>query len=625
MSDSIQKIQLKKNYNEECQDNSGWKKNAEYARLCKRVKKSKPSFSKGYKFSIDQKQHVLYIYHTLQSNKNFESLKGSSISKLTSLLFGCSENTVKQIINTDGKAEDKRNYKFLFESSIPDEYLVKFMDEISNRLSRGQTVTANHFRTMLQQDGINVSKLTVIRKLKSWNFKWGSLRRQDQRRRKADSITKRLTSLKQLEELEAKGFKNRVYLDESFVHQNHALTEGWFFSENQRSIFIKTGLGDRIAIVAGVQSDGWVGQIGKEIEEDLKKKNGEGVHEHGSINYWKICRTKKEPRESLDTFQASLRSGSKSASSQSSIESSKKKRGNFDRSTFMIYFEDTILSHLTEPSIIILDNAKYHIGYNFNLNKRSPKADLTKYLKKKTKKVDTTLSNEELYTLSKKLSQEKTQIQELAEKNGHRVLYLPPYHPELNSIEYVWAQVKRFVAMQAPYNTKTICEETLPLAFSAIESTDILKIIEHVRGIENMYRRLGDKEVEIISKEIEAEAEAILKHVKDVAQKYDPKYSGSVNQNRKKVVLNYSKKSESAINTEGNEYKSKLRKICRKIDYTDSDAMDIENKKFKTPEKAVSSKFDKAFLWRTKSGTKSNWKEEKPSHFGCTSSNQNKR
>ena len=53
--------------------------------------------------------------------------------------------------------------------------------------------------------------------------------------------------------------------------------------------------------------------------------------------------------------------------------------------------------------------------------------------------------------------------------------------------------------------------------------------------------------------------------------------------------------------------------------------MVIENEKFKIPEKAVSSKFDKAFLWRTKSGTKSNWKEEKPSHFGYTSSNQYKR
>ena len=89
--------------------------------------------------------------------------------------------------------------------------------------------------------------------------------------------------------------------------------------------------------------------------------------------------------------------------------------------------------------------------------------------------------------------------------------------------------------MQAPCNKKTICEETLPLAFSAIESTDILRITEHVRGIENIDRRLGDKEAEIISKEIEAEAEAVFKHVKDVAEKYDSKYLRSINQNRKKL------------------------------------------------------------------------------------------
>jgi transposase len=32
------------------------------------------------------------------------------------------------------------------------------------------------------------------------------------------------------------------------------------------------------------------------------------------------------------------------------------------------------------------------------------------------------------------------------EKNGHRVLRLPPYHPELNPIEKIWAQVKNWVA-----------------------------------------------------------------------------------------------------------------------------------------------------------------------------------
>jgi hypothetical protein len=34
------------------------------------------------------------------------------------------------------------------------------------------------------------------------------------------------------------------------------------------------------------------------------------------------------------------------------------------------------------------------------------------------------------------------------EKHGHRVLRLPPYHPKLNPIEKIWAQVKNWIACE---------------------------------------------------------------------------------------------------------------------------------------------------------------------------------
>ena len=37
-------------------------------------------------------------------------------------------------------------------------------------------------------------------------------------------------------------------------------------------------------------------------------------------------------------------------------------------------------------------------------------------------------------------------IDKLAIEAGHKVLRLPPYHPELNPIENVWSQVKGYVA-----------------------------------------------------------------------------------------------------------------------------------------------------------------------------------
>lgn len=33
-------------------------------------------------------------------------------------------------------------------------------------------------------------------------------------------------------------------------------------------------------------------------------------------------------------------------------------------------------------------------------------------------------------------------IDELIRQNGHEVLRLPPYHPDLNAIELIWSQLK---------------------------------------------------------------------------------------------------------------------------------------------------------------------------------------
>lgn len=37
-------------------------------------------------------------------------------------------------------------------------------------------------------------------------------------------------------------------------------------------------------------------------------------------------------------------------------------------------------------------------------------------------------------------------IDEMFKKNNHDVLRLPPYHPDLNPIEMVWAAIKGHVA-----------------------------------------------------------------------------------------------------------------------------------------------------------------------------------
>ena len=71
----------------------------------------------------------------------------------------------------------------------------------------------------------------------------------------------------------------------------------------------------------------------------------------------------------------------------------------FDR-YFEAWFQQCLLPALTQKSVIILDNARFHrMGV----------------------------------------------LREMAEKLGHKVLPLAPYSPELNPIEKVWANIKRYL------------------------------------------------------------------------------------------------------------------------------------------------------------------------------------
>lgn len=67
---------------------------------------------------------------------------------------------------------------------------------------------------------------------------------------------------------------------------------------------------------------------------------------------------------------------------------------------FEEWFEKMLIPSLNRKTIIILDNASFH-----RMNK----------------------------------------LREIAQKYGHIILPLPPYSPELNPIEKVWANLKKFV------------------------------------------------------------------------------------------------------------------------------------------------------------------------------------
>lgn len=80
-------------------------------------------------------------------------------------------------------------------------------------------------------------------------------------------------------------------------------------------------------------------------------------------------------------------------------------------------------------------------------------------------------------------------IDKIFSEAGHTVLRLPPYHPDLNPIEMIWAQVKGYVAQR---NTTFRLDNAMELASEKINmltDVDWKKVCEHVIQIEDAYAK----------------------------------------------------------------------------------------------------------------------------------------
>lgn len=67
---------------------------------------------------------------------------------------------------------------------------------------------------------------------------------------------------------------------------------------------------------------------------------------------------------------------------------------------------------------------------------------------------------------------EKSRIETLLIKHGHIPICLPKYHPELNPIERVWAQLKRYTKGRCNYSLPSL-RKNIPLAYDTVTLDNI--------------------------------------------------------------------------------------------------------------------------------------------------------
>jgi hypothetical protein len=73
-----------------------------------------------------------------------------------------------------------------------------------------------------------------------------------------------------------------------------------------------------------------------------------------------------------------------------------------------------------------------------------------------------------------------------ASLHGHYLLYTPPYHPELQPIELIWATVKGRIASSLPKNGNDAVQKVLE-GLAAIKGTEFVGVYRHAQTFENDY------------------------------------------------------------------------------------------------------------------------------------------
>ena len=67
---------------------------------------------------------------------------------------------------------------------------------------------------------------------------------------------------------------------------------------------------------------------------------------------------------------------------------------------------------------------------------------------------------------------EKSMIEHMLIEKGHIPCFLPKFHPELNPIERVWAQLKRFTKAHCKYSLPSL-RRNIPLAYDTVTLENI--------------------------------------------------------------------------------------------------------------------------------------------------------
>lgn len=228
-----------------------------------------------------------------------------------------------------------------------------------------------------------------------------------------------------------------VYLDETYIHASYSVNKCWQM-ENEQGVLKSDSVGARWII----------------------------VHAGGEMGF-------------IPNAQLIFKSQSKSGDYHDDM----------NRTNFMKWLKDKLIPNLPPNSLIVMDNAPYHtVKVNKAPTMSSTKTDMQNWITNKGLSYLPTMVKSQLYEIIKEHKEAPIyEADQLLEEHGHKVARLPPYHCELNPIEFMWSLLKRRVAAKNVGQEANKILQLTEEAFQSISAEDWQKQCQHVCHIEQQF------------------------------------------------------------------------------------------------------------------------------------------
>lgn len=416
----------------------------------------------GKSYSYDKKWDIVAVMQQCKlENETSPTVSTKEPRKRTAIYLLTYENVVSQVYSHYQKhgivpISNQGNHTN-HSTIVPTDVELSIRNYIRERALKSRYTTANDVISFVDKAfNIKVKARTMRRTLSRLGMKWRKNTKKGKIYRESEEVVQKrrnyLYALQEYRNLPINEQYVEIWTDESYIHHHHAFSYSW----HDVSDFIeRKHKGRRLVILAAGSKHGFV-------------------------------------PNSLKVYCAQKPTGDY--------------HGNISKTIYSKWFTENLLPNLSQKSLIIMDNASYHTA----LSDSAPKLNTTKNdIKTWLQEYNVSFEDYELLdTLRLKLKQQiipklKPHIVEIAESRGHKILFQPPHHSELQAIELIWANVKGDVAKK--YDSATTfkdVESRLLEAFAKVTSKNWADVIQHVLQSEISYWETDERLYDEIDNEI---------------------------------------------------------------------------------------------------------------------------